>query len=189
MPTIASRWSLAVSIAFGLSLAVEIASAQRVHTTGTRTGSTTTARTIIQLGGDSAEAGRVRRLLEDGQVEEAVAAAEAYIASLDNTVYVGAGSAAQERSVAFNALCAALTHTGQTDRALDACNEAVRLMPSRWPAVNNRGTAHYLAQRYDLALVDYRRALELATSRNVAAMVEHNIGLAEQRLADGNAAP
>jgi tetratricopeptide (TPR) repeat protein len=169
-----------------LALTVGAASAQRVvSTTGTRLGSTTTGRTIIQFD-EPAEIRRVLRLLDAGKVDEALAVAEAYIDSLENTVYLGQNSSLSSRYLAFNALCAALTRADEPDRALEVCTEAIELMPGYWSAVNNRGTVHFLEGDYEQALVDYRRALSLASENDATATVRHNIELAESRLRGGS---
>jgi Flp pilus assembly protein TadD len=52
-------------------------------------------------------------------------------------------------------------------------------MPQRWSAINNRGTARYVAGRYAEALADYRLALRVAPGEpEIVATIEHNIALA-----------
>jgi Flp pilus assembly protein TadD len=37
----------------------------------------------------------------------------------------------------------------------------VKISPSYWQALNTRGTAYYISGQYELALKDYRKALEI----------------------------
>jgi tetratricopeptide (TPR) repeat protein len=157
-----------------------LAAEERADRTGSRLGSDTTGRTVVHFG-DSGEVRRVRALLDQGLTDDALALAEDYLASLDSAAN---GSATTPlRYAALNALCAALTGAGRLDEAVGRCTEAMDLLPSRWSAINNRGTAHFLQRNYVRALEDYRRAGEFARGQNAAATVQHNIELTERRLA------
>lgn len=178
-------------IAAGLAAAAFLsaapdAEAQRLDTTGSRLGSTTTGRMITRFS-DPPEVTRVLELLEAGEVEEALALAEAYLESLEGTIHTGGSSVVQERYLALNAYCVALTKSGRLGDAVAACTDAVGLMPRRWTAINNRGTAYFAMGRYDEAIADYREALEFAPNDDVAAAVRHNIGLAELRQSEADA--
>ena len=87
-------------------------------------------------------------LLQEGEKERAVKKARAYVASLEN---VDGFEAQQRRYYGLNALCAALTSTGELDEAIDTCNQAIKLYPTRWQALNTRGTAYYVSGQIDLA--------------------------------------
>jgi tetratricopeptide (TPR) repeat protein len=165
--------------------AISIQAAQArdpVDRTGSRVGSDSTRRMIIQFAGPG-EIDRVLHLLEQDQTDEAIVVAQDYLKSLDSAAFVGNSSVFAERYSALNALCAAFTKARRLDEALAACTAAIEMNPSRWSALNNRGTAHFSSGEFQLALADYRRAREVAPRREgVVATIEHNIRLAEQRL-------
>jgi tetratricopeptide (TPR) repeat protein len=158
------------------------ADAQRMETTGSRLGSTISGRLVTRFGAPH-EIDEVRELLAAGRIEAGLKLAEEYLASLDTVTHTGASSAQQERYLALNAYCVALTKSNRTDDALAACNEAIELQPGRWTGLNNRATVHLTSGRYAQAIADYRRALELSPNETVEALVEHNIELAELRQA------
>ena len=119
----------------------------------------------------------IRLLLQEGKKERAVKKARGYVASLEN---VRGAEAKQRRYYAFSALCAALTSTGELNEAIDTCSQAIALYPTRWQALNNRGTAYYVSGQFDLALTDYRKALnQVGVSEEVTDLIQHNIRLAE----------
>jgi tetratricopeptide (TPR) repeat protein len=118
-------------------------------------------------------------LIQEGKKKRAVEIARDYAASLENTR--GAG-AKQRRYYAFSALCGALTSTGELNEAIDTCSQAIALYPTRWEALNNRGTAYYVSGQIDLALTDYRKALDqVGISEEVTDLIQHNIRLAEAK--------
>jgi Flp pilus assembly protein TadD len=126
----------------------------------------------------------IRLLLQEGKNERAVEKARAYVASLEN---VGGFEAQQCRYYGLNALCAALTSTGELDEAIDTCNQAITLFPTRWQALNTRGTAYYVSGQIDLALTDYRQALsQLHRSDPLTDLIKHNIGLAKAKKLNTN---
>ncbi len=126
----------------------------------------------------------IRLLLQDGKKERAVEKARAYVAGLKN---VDGAEAQQRRYYGLNALCAALTSTGELKEAIDTCSQAIRLIPSRWQAFNNRGTAYYISGQIDLALKDFREALsQVQGAEAVTDIIQHNIRLAEGKKTGSN---
>ena len=124
----------------------------------------------------------IRVLLQEGKKELAVKKAREYAASLEN---ISGHQAEQMRYFALNALCAALTSSGEIEEAIEACNRAIELDPSSWEALNTRGTAYYVSGQADLALQDYRKALDMAHgSDSTAELIQFNIGLAEKKKSD-----
>ena len=125
------------------------------------------------------EINTILSLLKEGKKERAVKKARDYAASLEN----GRGDEAkQRRYYAFSALCGALTSTGELNEAIDTCSQAIALYPTRWQALNNRGTAYYVSGQMDLALIDYRQALnQVDLSEEVTDLIQHNIELAEAK--------
>jgi len=126
----------------------------------------------------------IRLLLQEGKKARAVKKARAYVASLEN---VGGVEAQQRSYYGLNALCAALTSTGELDEAIDTCSQAITLYPTRWQALNNRGTAYYVSRQIDLALRDYRQALkQVQGSETLTGLIQHNIRLAEEKKLNTN---
>ena len=126
----------------------------------------------------------IRLLLQEGKKESAVEKARAYVARLKN---VDGSEAKQRRYYALNALCAALTSTGEINEAIDSCNRAIKINPSLWHAFNSRGTAYYVSRQIELALKDYRKALSLVQdSEPLIEIIQHNIELAEAKKSDSN---
>lgn len=156
--------------------------AARIQRTGTRLGSDTTSRTVVHFD-RPAEIQRVLRLINEDMIDEAVALAEDYLESLDSAHGYLRSTPIDRRYDALNALCAAYTKAGELAEAIDRCSRAIEIVPSRWSARNNRGTAYFAQGDYVQALEDYRRALFYAYQLNEIATVEHNIDLAESRLA------
>jgi tetratricopeptide (TPR) repeat protein len=157
-----------------------LAADEPIQRTGSRIGSDTTSRTVIPISQES-ELARVRKLLEAGENEAAVTRAEDYLKSLDSANIVGV-SPAQQRYDTLNLLCTALTKGGRLDEAIARCTEAIELLPSRWSAVNNRGTVLFVQRNFVAALEDYRRARDLVRERDDRMLVEHNIVLTQTRL-------
>lgn len=165
------------------ALCVPALAQERANRTGTRLQSDTTPRTVVRFA-ESNEIARILDLLELGQTDEAIGLAEDYVKSFDSAADVG-GNALMQRYFALNALCSALTKAGRVDEAIDRCTDAIELSSSHWTAINNRGTAYFAAGRYDDALADYRRALEVAPKAAIET-VQFNIGLVELRLAEAD---
>ena len=125
---------------------------------------------------------RIRTLLQEGKIELAVEKARDYVDRLENTADPDAN---QLRYFAFNALCAALTSKGEINEAVDACSRAIKINPSSWEALNTRGTAYYVSGQNELALKDYRKALDIVKgSESLVEMIQHNIGLVEKKMLD-----
>lgn len=152
--------------------------------TGTRLGSKAVRSSVMQLN-PGAEIQEIERLLAVGDDEQAVELAREYAASFEGRVTYNEPSPSGERYFALNALCVALTKTREYDEAVAVCTRAIELIPNRWIAVNNRGTAYYASQRYAEALADYRRARVLVADEDDAIeTIEHNIALCEAQLTD-----
>ena len=126
----------------------------------------------------------IRLLLQNGEKERAVKKARDYVASLE---HVGGVEAEQRLYYGLNALCAALTSAGDVNEAIDSCNRAIKLYPTRWQALNNRGTAYYVSGKLDLALKDFREALkQVQGSETLPELIQHNIKLAEEKKSNTN---
>ncbi len=122
---------------------------------------------------------RIRALLQEGKKELAVQRARKFLASMEN---VSGFKAKQIRYFALNALCAALTSTGEVEEAIETGSRAIELFPSSWEALNTRGTAYYVSGQFELALEDYRKALSMVPeSGSTAELIQFNIGLAEKK--------
>lgn len=123
----------------------------------------------------------IRTLLQEGKKDLAVEKAREYVARLKN---ISGPEAKQLRYFGYNALCAALTSKGEIEEAVDACTRAVKINPSLWQALNTRGTAYYISGQNELALKDYRKALDIVKgSEPLVELVQHNIGLVEKKMA------
>lgn len=148
--------------------------------TGGRLGNDSINRTVV-LVNDTTTVARVQELLVENKVDEAIALAEEYVASLQSRQYVGVNRSRQ-RYDALNVLCVALTRGGRRDEALARCTEATELLPMHWSAFNNRGTVWYVKGEFGAALEDYRRARDRAHERDDLLSVQHNIELTEDRI-------
>ena len=130
------------------------------------------------------EINTILSLIQEGEKERAVKKARDYAASLENAP---GAEGKQRRYYAFSALCGALTSTGELNEAIDTCSQAIVLYPTRWQALNNRGTAYYVSGQIDLALMDYRKALsQVEASEAVTDLIQHNIELAEAKKSNTN---
>ncbi|MCP5146074.1 MAG: tetratricopeptide repeat protein [Gammaproteobacteria bacterium] len=148
--------------------------------TGTRVGGMSTRQDVIWFS-EPSEIAQIRHLMQVGKGEEAVRTARNFVERLRN---MNPPDALVQRYFALTALCSALTQTQELEEAIANCTDAVELFPSRWQALNNRGTAHYVGGNYAAALADYQRAYELEKDNASQArqMIQHNIDLATQRL-------
>ena len=125
------------------------------------------------------EINNILSLIQEGKKERAVEKARDYVASLENAI---GAEGKQRRYYAFTALCGALTSTGELSEAIDTCSQAITLYPTRWQALNNRGTAYYVSGQMDLALTDYRQALnQTGISEEETYLIQRNIELAEAK--------
>jgi len=169
----------------GLSLLLSVgvvSAADRQAQTGTHLDSRVARPVSLQLN-DTSVIDEVQRLIEEGRSADAVTLARRHVESFERTRHISFRESMPARYFALNALCVALTSNGDADAAADACSEAIELLPNRWTAINNRGTARYVGGRYGEALSDYRRALRVAPADESAVVetIEHNISLAVQR--------
>lgn len=145
--------------------------------TGTQLDNRTARPMVLQIN-ESSTVSEVQRLLNIGETDAAVALARRHLGSFERTLRISMEEVLPARYFALNALCVALTQQGETQEAADTCTQAIRLLPDRWSAINNRGTARYVAARYGEALSDYRLALRVAPpDPGIVATIEHNIEL------------
>jgi len=165
-----------ISLLLALSGKYEV----EAETTGTRIKDAESAypETVVWFSPPS-EITDIRVLLQEGKKELAVKRAREYVAGLEN---VPGYQAEQIRYFALNALCAALTSSGETKEAIETCSRAIELYPTAWEALNTRGTAYYISGQIDLALEDYRKALSrVPESGSTAELIRFNLGLAEKK--------
>lgn len=178
--------ALAVSsMALALAIAALASPLTAEAQTGSRLKTQVSPLTTLWMG-PPGEIAEIRMLLQNGKTEEAVAVARKFVFFLSTTSESGSGSssAVSYKYEALNALCVALLASGELDEALEHCDKAVKLRNGDWRALNSRATVHYLAGRYSQALTDYRQALAFDDrSENASIMLEHNIALAEEKLA------
>ena len=100
----------------------------------------------------------------EGRFDEAIATLEATLAERRRAYGDDA-----EAGAALNALCLALTEAGRYDEALARADEAIALFTklgqersiSGLAVLNNRGNAFVLLKRYDEAVADFSRVVEL----------------------------
>lgn len=119
---------------------------------------------------------QIRRLLSEDNVAAALELATAYAARVEKN-----SKDIPSRYFARNALCVVYTHSREDAMAEQECTRAVELMPGHWSALNNRGTARYLAGNMAGARQDYQRALELpGNKKDVKELLEHNLALVGQ---------
>lgn len=124
----------------------------------------------------------IRTLLQEGKKDLAVEKARDYAARLKT---IAGPEAKKLRYFALNALCAALTSKGDINEAVDTCSRAIKINSSYWQALNTRGTAYYLSGQNELALKDYRKALDMVKgSESLVELIQHNIGLVEKKMLD-----
>jgi len=172
----------------GLGFAMA-AAAEEQPQTGTRLDSRGAHPISLQVN-ETSTIGEIQRLLGAGENEAAVALARQYVESFERTLHVSFREVLPARYFALNALCVALTQSGEGDEAADVCTEAVDMLPHRWTAINNRGTARFVAERYGEALADYRLAQRVAPpDPAIEATIEHNIALAIEYQREGRLAP
>ena len=126
------------------------------------------------------EVGRIRQLMIDGRKNDALVAAEKYVAEVERVLLP---HESLKKYYAYNAYCTVLTSHGHVEEAISACSTAMSLEPAKWSAVNNRGTANLVGGRIEDALQDYNAALSMVEEGNSNAQdtILHNIMLAEER--------
>lgn len=102
-----------------------------------------------------------RRLIEEGEIAEAVAVFRQVAADSDDRA---------ERATAFNNACVLLTRLGRHDEAFEACRQALPLRRQLGDArrlargLNNTGLALQHLGRYDEAIACYEEALAINES-------------------------
>jgi len=136
--------------------------------TGSRVGSTTQPLNVVWLD-EPSEISTIRALLQEGEVDEALKRARAFL-KIDMPISM--------KYVGQNMLCSALTAKQEIDEAIEACNVAIKIYPNDWQAINNRGTAYFVGGKFAEAAADYRRALELNPESDI---IKHNIGLIDAK--------
>jgi Flp pilus assembly protein TadD len=166
---------------FALVLLLLAGTNAQSQTTGTRL-APYRQKTLVIWYDEPHEIAAIRHLLQEGQGERAVKLAREFVLTVSALETGGEGQAVLY--YALNALCAALTKTGELTEAIGTCDKAIDLVPWKWHAYNNRGTAHFVSRDYASALRDYRSAGEtLNDGEDARFIIESNIKLAESRLA------
>ncbi|MDG1996830.1 MAG: tetratricopeptide repeat protein [Emcibacteraceae bacterium] len=124
---------------------------------------------------------RIRKLINEGKVIDAVRESEKFINNL-NTLS-RSGKTSKYLYDAYNALCISLTANNESQKATQACNAAIEDTPNRWQAFNSRGSMNYRNGSFSAALADYRQALENAPDvTHIRRIIEHNVRISEARV-------
>lgn len=76
-----------------------------------------------------------------------------------------------------NDLCVAYYFLAEYQKALDHCNNAIKLVPNHWVHYNNRANIYLMQGDLELAKKDYTKALKLHPKSDV---IEKNIALADR---------
>lgn len=149
--------------------------AQQSGQTGTRIrGGESEQPTVIVRFGEPGELAEIRKLLAQNKIEQARLTADTLLNTDKSPSIQYAG---------LNARCAIESKVGRFEKALEACDAAIRIRPLFWMALNSRGTVHLLAGRPYDALKDYETALaSLPQESPTTDLVRHNIELAKQRI-------
>ena len=121
-----------------LTLVVPIATAVAADEPGHAGAVDAAAASTVGAVGDSGIVGEIRKLLDTGQVDAAVAKATAYAAELPKTPTAAEGAREYE---ALNALCVALSRAGQLEQSEGICARAVELQPGGDMALDDRDVA------------------------------------------------
>lgn len=123
----------------------------------------------------------IRKNLNRGDITNAVRLAEKNIKSIENNSR--SGKTTKYSYDAYNALCISLTAQKNYERALIACNTAIKDSPNRWFAFNSRGSLKYQTEKFKDAISDYRLALDNAPKfADITSILEHNIRLSEAKV-------
>jgi len=93
--------------------------------------------------------------LERGDFRQSIHFGEAAIQS---------GTSARHRVAAMSNLCVAYAQTGETQRAIEACDEAIELSSNSWRAYNNRGVIRWTEGDYSEAQSDFQAASDYASN-------------------------
>lgn len=78
---------------------------------------------------------------------------------------------------ANNDLCVAYYFLAEYEKALEHCNEAIKLVPNHWVHYNNRANIFLMQGDVELAKKDYMKALRLHPRSDV---IKSNIALADR---------
>lgn len=162
-----------------LVMILQSISSEAVAQTGSRLSQRSIAVGTYWMNGAS-EINEVRNLLQNERPDQAVKVAQEFVYHVKRSSSWGSIGRTRVLYDALNALCVALTVKGDADEAVDVCNEAIRLQPNDWRAVNSRGTAYFTLGNYRAAMEDYRRALATEPSSDqVVDLLRRNLRLAE----------
>jgi len=89
----------------------------------------------------------------------------------DNLIIAGCTAIIQSRSepdanraIAFRNRCMAINNTGNHDRAIQDCDQAISLSPGNLEAYLSRGHALFNKGDYDRAILDYGQAITLGSN-------------------------
>jgi len=74
------------------------------------------------------------------------------------------GTSVRHKIAAMNNLCVAYAQTGETDRAITACDDAIALSSNAWRAYNNRGAIRWTEGQYTEAQSDFQAASNHASN-------------------------
>ncbi len=111
---------------------------------------------------------RGRDLLKKGNIKAAI---EEYEKGLKG----GLGSS--DLQDAHNDLCVAYYFLAEYEKALEHCDEAIKLVPNHWVHYNNRANIYLMQGDLKLAKKDYTKALKLHPKSDV---IKNNIALADR---------
>ena len=166
----------AIGIVLGLCITPLLSQAQEYEPwTGAISGTT------FDLG-NGTNLKNIRRLLNEGKTEAAVRVSKKTLAALENGFRTGHVS--ESFYDAYNALCISLTANGEYEEAMDACNSAIKQYPSRWMALNSRGSLNFKSGKFDAALSDYQKALKGAPNTTlITRVLEHNVEISQAKIA------
>ena len=81
-------------------------------------------------------------------------------------------------AAAYNNLCTANLAMKLYREAKDLCTDAIRIRPFMWQAYNNRANAYFGLARWDEAIADYNRAVDIRPDIEIIAF---NLYLAMER--------
>ena len=164
--------AVSIGIFVGLCLTPLLSQAQEYQPwTGTVSGTTFDF-------GNGGNLSNIRRLLNEGKTEDAVRVSRKTIVNLEAGFRTG--QITKSFYDAYNALCLSLTANGEYEEAMDACNTAIKQHPSRWNALNSRGSLNYKSGKFSAALNDYQSALRSAPKTGqISRVIEHNIKISQ----------
>ncbi len=158
-----------VALAVALSVLAMFPGGLEAQTTGSRVSSAPPYPMARIRFGEPSELGAIRAALADGEIAKARKIAKKFLASdlSPDMQYVG-----------LNALCAVESAGKEWQTALDACNQAIRIRPNFWMAINTRGTVYLMTGDVAKARADFERAYRLVPDRgDNRDIVRHNLSL------------